>query len=819
MANNVLDFLPAHFKIRDTDPETGKRLLLPAMYTAIDEQSSNFESLTIEAFRQLFLTTASGKYLIRLGAQEGFTVPQQSGIGVDAFRQIVPAVVSYPKQISDTIVRLMSIFYDKSLVSPSIISSVSEPFSFADKDTLLIRTDKGDLSIGIYEEQVADITNVKATEYAGIINSAQSDVFADTSYERESSKTYIRLTSKTYGAGAFIQIVGGTAQNVLKFPFVVETENTTGTTWTVEKKDGVLWTDITKFTWDGVGTNPKIYLVKVGDYVTLRGLSAPFDVFVGTYVVEEAGYDYFVIRNERFQLATATLIEPAESSLIFTSDKKSTIIQNKEYCIANEANEFEYSIFVSAVPSVVKRKLRGAAFVHGWQAPIIDFTRNTVTTRRKTMESMPNGVNQFVILGDRFRYNAKRKYYKTILGTDFVTTATFIVDDSSLDISVLPYTIAEPFDVTEPIYGEIDSPNLRLSFGHRHGLLRGWGFTLDALTVVGSLILSEINCEQYAKSFPSDSEVIFELDHGRKNFPGIPWAGAPDVYQMASDLGGYDFYLEFPSPGAKTAAGFENEMTFRISYDLLSLISGKEIIGGDLTSRKCKVIDTDDTRVYFYAGIGFGTNGMVLTGASGIRSGSFGGTAGTWFFDKTTSTNQRMLSNASVVFQETSPSRNSLYYGPYIYDEEGAFYKFVVGSVLTFLKTHVYKGDNLLSIDVSDASQFPLSGYLMFDYGTDSEEGPVRYINVAVGQIILDPSYVFQKEHNLDAQVQVVRSTEAVSLGIDGSQYPFYVTGTTAARDFFFSLVRQIVAAGVFLNAEVNYPPLKYTDPALFPYS
>lgn len=818
-ANKIVDFLPSHMKISDTNPVTGERLLLPAIYKSIDEQSQKFSDLTVEAFRQLFLTTASGKYLIRLGAQEGFTVPQQSGLGVDAFRQIVPAVVSYPKQISDTIVRLMGIFYDKSLVSPSFISSVAEPFSFQDKDTLLIKTDKGLLSIGIYESQVADLTNVKATEYAGIINASQSDVFADTSYERESSKTYVRLTSKTYGAGAFIQIAGGTAQNVLRFPTTRATENTTGTTWTVEKKNLVPWTDIIKFTWDNVGNNPKVYLVQPGDFVTLKGLSDPFDVFSGTYTVEESGYDYFVIRNERFQPTSATLVEPAPNSILFTADKRSTIIQNKEYCVVTEADAYKYSMYVSAVPSAVKRKLRGGTFVHGWQAPIVDFTRTTMETRRKTMESMPIGDNRFVLSGTRLRYNAKKPFYKTNLGVDNAFSCSFLVDEISEGVSVFPYTSPYSPGIDNPIYGEIDSNCLTLHLNHKHGMYRGWGFTLAGMTEAGMLLSSEVNREQYVKICPNDYQIVFEINNGTKKFSGISWNGAPNVYQATSDILDYDAWMEFPSALAKQEAGFDYDMTFRFSYDGAALISGKEAIGSSLASKKCRVVDMDETRVYFLSGIGTGAKGQILAGASGVRSGFFGGTSGTWFLDKTSATNERMLSGLMATFQQTSPSVNPYYFGAYIYDPAGVDYGFVVGDILTKLTTPIYKGDNLLSIDVPNVDEFPLSGYLILEYGTDRQEGPIRYINVAVGQLIVDPSYVFQKAHGVDAQVQIVRSVEAIKLGIDGSQYPVYITGTTAARDFLFSLVRQIVAAGVFVSTEVNLPPLKYTDPSLFPYS
>lgn len=819
MATQIIDFLPAHFRIGLTDPVTGKKLLLPAIYTAIDNESLTFQSMALEAFRQLFLTTASGRYLIRLGAQEGFTVPQQSGLGVDAFRAIVPAVVSYPKQISDTIVRLMGIFYDKSLVSPSIISTTAEPFSFADKDTLLIQTDKGTLSIGIYAGQVADLNNVKATEYAGIINAAQSDVFADTSYERETSKTYVRLTSKTYGAGAYVQIMGGTAQNVLKFPSLVSTLNSAGTTWIVEKKNQVLWTDITTFTWDGNGTNPRVYLVNKGDFVTIRGQDAPFEVFNGTFVVEECGYDYFIIRSERYQVGIATLVENSNNAIVFTLDKKSTIIQNKEYCLANEATGSEYSLFVSAVPSVVKRKLKGGAFIHGWQSPVISFNRNEIVVNTKTMESLPVEDNKFTLSGEHLRADYSQPYYHTQSVSVVGLNAHFLVDSISPDISVLPNTTPVLFGRADPLYGEIQSSDIIVDFGFFHGFQHGFGFTLSNIDTTGIVDSSLINTEQYCKKIISASTVYFTIDHGRTYFPGIPWNGNADVYQALPNTQGYDFYLLFPDDISKAAAGFEDDMTFRILFDGGDLIPGKESIGTGLSSRKCQVVMQDDLHVYFRSGQGTGTNGKVLDTVSGIRSGWFGGNNGTSYVDLTTATNQRIFTNLICTFQQTSPSTNPNYVGAYIYDTGGTTTRFVVGDILSALKTHIFKGDNLLSIDVESSLDFPLSGYLIFDYGTDNEEGPVKYINLATGQIILDPSYVFTKEHILNAQVQIVRDTSAPSLSIDGSQYPFYVTGTTAARDFFFTLVTKIVAAGVFVNTEVNYPPLLFVDPSLFPYA
>jgi hypothetical protein len=821
MTTKITEFIPRHFKeVPEVDIETGKKLLLPAIYKGIDNESQNFENLTLEAFRQLFLTTASGKYLIRLGAQEGFTVPQQSGLGVDAFREIVPAVVSYPKQIANTIIRLMSIFYDKSLVSPSFISTQSEPFNFHDKDVLKIRTDKGDLSIGIYEGQVSDLTNVKASEYAGIINAAQSDVFADVSFERENSKTYVRLTSKTYGGGAYIQIIGGTAQNSLKFPSTAATLNGVGTNWIVEKKDGVLWTDITKFTWDGTGVNPNVYLVGVGDFATFRGLSAPFDVFNGTYTVEEVGYDYFVIRNERFQLASAILTEPADNTIVFTVDKRSTIIQNKEYCISNEASESEYSLFVSAVPSVVKRKLRGGGFVHGWQAPVIDFTRDTLTLKRKTMESLPKANNQFILSGDRFRADHRKAYYRTTGVSEIGINAIFTIDSASDNISVLPYTSPTSFSKDNPLYGEIQSTEIKASFGYRHGLLHGEGFTIADLDTTGIISSALINKEQYCKKPLNDHELLFELDYGRTKFTGIDWGGLVDVWQATPSIDQeYDFYLLFPDPVTKAAAGFENGMTFMISFDSGNLIPGKETIGALLSSQKCAVIMQDDLRVYFLAGLGTGSNGKVLDTVNGKRSGWFGGTIGTQFVDKTSASNLRVFANLLCTFQETSTSSNTTYTGPYVYDTAGIITRFVVGNIISSLKSHVLKGDNLLSIDVNDSSSFPLSGNIIFDYGTDSQEGPIGYINITVGQIILDPSYVFQKEHVVGSQVQIIRSIVSPVLHINGQERPFYITGTTAAREFFFTLVRQIVAAGVFVNTEVNYPPLQYVDPSLFPYA
>src|SRR5690606_31427813 len=100
-------------------------------------------------------------------------------------------------------------------------------------------------------------------------------------------------------------------------------------------------------------------------------------------------------------------------------------------------------------------------------------------------------------------------------------------------------------------------------------------------------------------------------------------------------------------------------------------------------------------------------------------------------------------------------------------DPRGSQYNVTVSRYIARTTAPILKGsnDNIVFVDkvkqVFKEEDFPTSGSLVIDYGTDKFEGPVRYIATisstsGPSQIILDPSYRFKNGHPVGAQLQFI---------------------------------------------------------------
>ena len=188
------------------------------------------------------------------------------------------------------------------------------------------------------------------------------------------------------------------------------------------------------------------------------------------------------------------------------------------------------------------------------------------------------------------------------------------------------------------------------------------------------------------------------------------------------------------------------------------------------------------------------------------------------------------MNNLKACFLAYTPSSNAAYVGSYIYDPQGLQTMYTVSKYITYTTGSILRGSNPGVIFITKASNldggltFPQSGTMMLDYGTDGVEGPISYLAVIDGgpsapsQIVIDPAYRFQTTHDAGAQVQYIHSKTPYVPGIDGSDYPVYVTGTAQARNTLFTLLEGLVAGGVFLQKDVLLPNLRYQDSAIEPF-
>lgn len=157
----------------------------------------------------------------------------------------------------------------------------------------------------------------------------------------------------------------------------------------------------------------------------------------------------------------------------------------------------------------------------------------------------------------------------------------------------------------------------------------------------------------------------------------------------------------------------------------------------------------------------------------------------------------------------TSAKINTGVLGPYLWDESAAF---VLSSYTSKTVTDIRAGNIVLNLQIEEPNNIPSDqGFLIFDYGLETQEGPVRYLYKASESVIaLDPSYVFKFDHTPGSAITAIRRKGGHVLSGLGTEYPFYVSDPAAARLILQDLILSVKSVGVFLRFIIRFPTLFY---------
>jgi len=722
LQSNVNKFLPSHYI-------TDSRTFLAALLLAVDQQNEKVEELISEVIDQLFLSTATGIYLMRLGEKNGFNMPPNSGLDITAFRDLVPVMVAAPKQVIDVVNSLLEVFYGSSYVRPSVVAAVPEPYSVADGDDLLFKTESGTAGAAVIGSLVSDLGNVTATELASLINAQQGLVLADTVLNERTGQRFLRLVDRTVGAGSFIQILGGTLQNVIRLPYVVETTQEAGTTFEVSKT--ATYDTRLRIQWNGVAPNPSLFRAKIGDILTLRGIgddgAIPLSVLNGTYKILDAGFDYFVVENERFQYLSAFLTLDDAAQLTVTSQRKNVLLDQREFALSSETGQNTVTVTVPAVPPLVRRFTRGSAHLQGIVASVLDLSRTFLKVDTAEL-GIPTGDNTFVLVNNQTRPEFLRHTYKTVSVSGDPSEAVFTMETVSEEFDVLPFSTPQGI---QGAYGEPGSDEFVLTMvnSDRHGLRKDWGFILDGDTPSGNIDLGLLNREHVVtRSLDSHRAAFKILDANGLpvKYGGHPFSGC-DVYRYdALQFDKSDFFIQFATALDAQNSGLLPVMVckFDPAYGTIHDTFTSSI----LMYRRLEVTRVEGNIVSGRAGFGPGPEGMVIEDAVGGRSHFIGGNI-TYRFDGSTAHNQEhVFKFLKAVFTGYSRSLNPEHVGSFLYDPDGSQTDFTVGSQIAHLSSAVLQGTNTPVLMVDDLGDFPVTGRMVLNYGRDNAEGPVRFI-------------------------------------------------------------------------------------------
>lgn len=160
----------------------------------------------------------------------------------------------------------------------------------------------------------------------------------------------------------------------------------------------------------------------------------------------------------------------------------------------------------------------------------------------------------------------------------------------------------------------------------------------------------------------------------------------------------------------------------------------------------------------------------------------------------------------------TTAQLNTGIIGPYMYDTKAPFVVSV--NTATLVNNSITAGSILTNIEVSKPNTIPNQpGYLIFDYGLETQEGPVKYLyKASEGVVFLDPSYVFQHSHAIGSGIDAIRKKGPQIMSGLGKEMAFYTTDPGAVRGILEDLIKDVKSVGVYLRFLVRFPKQYYSD-------
>ena len=310
---------------------------------------------------QLYIVTASQQYLDNLLAGRNLTRPNEIGLTDDVYRELGVEVTNR-KQVRDLVHNIIKIMYGYEYIQAFSDTTFAEPFALESGDNLIFSFD-GQESINLTFSSVdfANINQATSQEVADAITKGIKNQGKDGSavVKDEGQGKQVTLVSNTMGASSSVTVLGGKAQNSLKFQAIRSTSALATTQWTLSSSGGNV-----RMTWTG-GPNPSLGRVRRGDYINVFGTG--FDSRnQGTFTIVNVysggvGSAYIEFKNPVFKIETA--VQGTDDGVLFFFPKIRKTDSNIMYASVFQTSQRVLQIFLPATTKVVRRERIGAMHV------------------------------------------------------------------------------------------------------------------------------------------------------------------------------------------------------------------------------------------------------------------------------------------------------------------------------------------------------------------------------------------------------------------------------------------------------------------------
>lgn len=333
--------------------------ILSAMATGVAHLSYNSEAVN----DSLYIMRAEGKYLEELLADRDLNKPEQVGLSDEVYRKIGIEVTTR-KQIRELVLSILEIVYGEEFTRATSLSNEFEPYNLNDGDVLQIEFDDGEVADVVFSaSQFENIHNASAQEVSDAITrqlrslGRRGAAFA----KDDGIGGYVVLLSDTIGPSSSIVVVGGKAQNALKFDKIRPTSGDSSTQWSLTQQNG----GAMRLTWVG-GANPSVGKVRVGDYVNIYGYNFTINN-QGTFTIKamkggliNEAYVEFENPNGTPEIVTQATLD----GVLFFNPYRRTLASKGTFAAAYQTEARTLEVFLPAMTRVVRRDRKGAAHLH-----------------------------------------------------------------------------------------------------------------------------------------------------------------------------------------------------------------------------------------------------------------------------------------------------------------------------------------------------------------------------------------------------------------------------------------------------------------------
>lgn len=312
---------------------------------------------------QLYIVTAVGKYLDILYSNKDFIRPSDLGIDDDVFREIGIEVTNR-KQVRDLINKILETIYGQEYTRGQALSENIEPYSFMNGDSLILQFDDREiLTISFENSDFTNINSASAQEVAdAITRKLRAKGSSGSAYVRNDGYgNFIVISSPSYGPSSSIKVLGGRAQNVLKFPTIRNTTADFSTQWDITIQPG----GSIRMTWTA-GVNPSIGKAKIGDYVNIYGSAFAIEN-QGTFVltkVKGGSLGNAYIEFENLNATAQVVTQGTNNAVLFYYPERITITKYPSFAAAFQTESRTLQVYLPAITRVIRRDRIGSTHLN-----------------------------------------------------------------------------------------------------------------------------------------------------------------------------------------------------------------------------------------------------------------------------------------------------------------------------------------------------------------------------------------------------------------------------------------------------------------------